>query len=114
MRLSNQQRLAAINFFNDNKFNGIKYKYFVVFKALKTINIQISVRSLRDLINKYRNTGLVGDKKRTSHAQRLISNRGLLSLNEHLHKNAHHTSRLIKEELVLTSSTRSITDIATN
>ena len=45
--------------------------------------------SLGDLINKYRNTGLVGDKKRTSHAQRLISNRGLLSLNEHLQKNAH-------------------------
>ena len=64
--------------------------------------------SLGDLINKYRNTGLVGDKKRTSHAQRLISNRGLLSLNEHLQKNAHHTSILIKEELVLTSSTQKI------
>jgi hypothetical protein len=49
------------------------------------------------------------DKKRTSHSERLIRNRDLLSLNEHLHKNSHHTSILIKDELVLTSATRSIT-----
>ena len=84
--------LSFLCFVINNKFNGIKYKYFVVscFNALKTINIQISARALRNLIIKYRNTGLVGDKKRTSHAQRLISKRGLLFLNEHLHKNAHH------------------------
>jgi hypothetical protein len=109
MRLTNQQRISAINLFNDNKFDGVKYKYFVVSNALKNINIQISARGLRNLVNKYKNTGLIGDKKRTSHCQRLISNRGLLSLNEHLRKNGHHTSRQFKEELVLTASTRSIT-----
>jgi hypothetical protein len=46
--------------------------------ALKDINIQIS--GLRILIKKYKNTGSVGNKKRTLHRQRLISNRGLLSL----------------------------------
>ena len=76
---------------------------------MKNINIQISARGLRNLVNKYKNTGLIGDKKRTPHSQRLISNRGLLSLNEHLRKNGHHTSRQFKEELVLTASTRSIT-----
>ena len=44
----------------------------------------------------------------TTHTQRLIRNRGLLSLNEHLHKNPHHISILIKDELFLTSATRSI------
>jgi hypothetical protein len=62
-----------------------------------------------NLINKYKNTGLIGNKKRTSHSQRLISNRGLLSLNEHLHNNAQYTSSKFKDELVLTASTRSIT-----
>ncbi len=82
MRLTNQQRIDAIIFFNKNKFNGIKYKYFVVTGALKDINIHISAAGLRNLINKYKNTGLIGNKKRTPHSQRLISNRGLLSLNE--------------------------------
>jgi hypothetical protein len=109
MRLTNQQRIDAIIFFNKNKFHGIKYKYFVVTAALKDINIHISAAGLRNLINKYKNTGLIGNKKRTSHSQRLISNRGLLSLNEHLHKNAQYTSSKFKDELVLTASTRSIT-----
>ncbi len=30
MRLTNQQRIDSINVFNDNKFNGVKNKYFVV------------------------------------------------------------------------------------
>ncbi len=48
--------------------------------ALKDINIQISATGLRNLIKKYRNTGSAGNKKRTLHRQRLISDRGLLSL----------------------------------
>lgn len=88
MRLTNQQRIDAIIFFNKNKFHGIKYKYFFVSAALKYINIQILATGLRNLINKYKNTGSVGNKKRTSHSKRLISNRSLLSLDERLHKNA--------------------------
>ncbi len=68
-------------FFNKNKFHGIKYKCSVVTAALKDMNIHISATGLRNLIIKYKNTGLVGNKKRTSHSQRLISNRDLLSLN---------------------------------
>ena len=49
------------------------------------------------------------NKKRTSHSQRLISNTGLLAINEHLLKNPHHSAANIKTELVLVSSTRSIT-----
>ena len=49
------------------------------------------------------------NKKRTSHSQRLISNTGLLAINEHLLKNPHHSAAIIKTELVLVSSTRSIT-----
>ena len=47
MRLTNQQRIDAIIFFNKNKFHGIKYKYFVVTAALKDINIHISAAGLR-------------------------------------------------------------------
>jgi hypothetical protein len=43
--------------------------------ALKDINIQISATGLRILIKKYKNTGSVGNKKRTLHRQPLISNR---------------------------------------
>jgi hypothetical protein len=38
--------------------------------ALKDINIQISATGLRILIKKYKNTGSVGNKKRTLHRQR--------------------------------------------
>jgi hypothetical protein len=50
-------------FFNKNKFHGIKYKCSVVTAALKDMNIHISATGLRNLINKYKNTG---NKKRTS------------------------------------------------
>jgi transposase len=46
--------------------------------ALKDINIQISVTGLRNLIKKYKKTGSACNKKRKSHRQRLISDRGLL------------------------------------
>ena len=46
MRLTNQQRISAINLFNDNKFDGVKYKYFVVSNALKNINIQLSISKI--------------------------------------------------------------------
>jgi len=48
--------------------------------ALKDINIQISAPGLRNLIKKYKNTGSVGNKKRTLHRQRLISNEDLYEL----------------------------------
>jgi len=70
--------------------------------ALKDINIQISAKGLRNLIKKYKNTASVGNKKRTLHKKRLISNRGLLSL-EHLHKNAQYTSSKFRDGLVLTA-----------
>ena len=50
MRLTNQQRIDSINVFNDNKFNGVKNKYFVVSNALKSLNIKISGRNLRKII----------------------------------------------------------------
>ena len=84
MRLTNQQRIDSANVFNDNKFNGVKNKYFVVSNALKSLNIKISGRNLRKIIYKYNKSGRVGDKRRTCHKQRLITNRGLLSLNQHL------------------------------
>jgi hypothetical protein len=51
MRLSNQQRIVAFNFFNDNKFNGIKYIYFVVSNALKTTILDIHINFLRTFKN---------------------------------------------------------------
>ncbi len=41
-------------------------------------------------------------------SQRLITNRGLLSLNQHLQINSQHTLKKVKQELVLTASTRTI------
>ena len=35
MRLTTQQRIDSFNVFDDNKFNGVKNKYFVVSNALK-------------------------------------------------------------------------------
>ena len=65
----------SINVFNDNKFNGVKNKYFVVSKALKSLNIKISGRNLRKIIYKYNKSGRVDDKRRICHKQRLITNR---------------------------------------
>ena len=79
------------NVFNDNKFNGFKNKYFVVSNALKSLNIKISGRNLRKIIYKYNISGWVDDKRRTCHKQRLITNRSLLSLNQHLQINSQHT-----------------------
>ena len=62
MRITNQQRIDSINVFNDNKFNGVKNKYFVVSNALKSLKIKISGRKI---IYKYNKSGRVGDKKRT-------------------------------------------------
>jgi hypothetical protein len=50
MRLSNQQRIESINVFNDNKFNGVKNKYFVVSNALKSLNIKF-IRLYINIIN---------------------------------------------------------------
>ena len=91
MRLSNQQRIESIN--------GVKNKYFVVSNALKSLNIKISGRNLRKIIYKYNKSGQVGDKRRTCHKQRLITNRGLLSLNQHLQINSQinrHSKKLNK------------------
>ena len=96
MRLTNHQRIDSVNVFNDNKFNGVKNKYFVVSNALKSLNIKISGRNLRKIIYKYNKSGRVGDKRRTCHKQRLITNRGLLSLNQHLQINSQHTLKKVK------------------
>jgi hypothetical protein len=37
MRLTNQQKIDSFNVFNDNKFNEVKNKYFVVSNALEEI-----------------------------------------------------------------------------
>ena len=51
---------------------------------------------------------MVKNKKRVSHSQRLITNKGLLAINDHLLKNPHHTAAQIKSELVLVASNRTI------
>ena len=52
MRPTNEQRIDSINVFNDNKFNEVKNKYFVVSNALKSLSIKIS-GNLRKIIYKY-------------------------------------------------------------
>ena len=91
MRLTNQQRIDSFNIFNDNKFNVSKINIFVVSNALKSLHIKISGRNLRKIIYKYNKSGRVGDKRRTCHKQRLIINRGLLYLNQHLQINSQHS-----------------------
>jgi len=66
MRLSNQQRTVAINFFNSPQFIGIKFKYQIVLNALKNLNILNTTSGLRKIIKKYNDLGLVGEKKRLS------------------------------------------------
>ena len=51
---------------------------------------------------------MVKNKKRVSHSQRLITNRGLLAINDHLLNNPHHNAAQIKHELVLVASNRTI------
>ena len=54
MRLSNQQRIESINVFNDNKFNGVKNKYFVVSNALKGLtHILLPTRSYLRSIDEF-------------------------------------------------------------
>ena len=56
MRLTNQQRIDSINFFNEPSFTSIKYEYFIVSKALRDeLKINISARGPRN--NKYSNFG---------------------------------------------------------
>ena len=61
-----------------------------------------------NLVKKWNETGNVGDKPRPNKQKLLISNRGILNINQALHKDPCLTARKIKAKLFLAASPKTI------
>ena len=106
--LTTFERIRVIDLFNNLPVET-KCKFEVVaHQAFEKYKIKICDKSVRNLVKKWKETGNVGDKPRPNKQKLLISNRGILNINQALLKDPCLTARKIKAKLFLAASPRTI------
>ena len=102
------ERMRIISLFNQIEL-GCKNKYKVVSEVAKNnLRILISSKSVKRLVDKWIKTNKLADRRRANKDKRLISNAGMLAINQALLLNPCYTLRSLKEELNIFASTVTI------
>jgi len=107
-RLALIERMRVINIFNRLEI-GCKNKYSVISRiANSNYGIEISERGLRRLVDKWQKTRKLSEKLKTNQSKILISNAGMLAINNALLNKPCLTAGKLKKDLRLVASTRTI------
>ena len=76
--------------------------------AFEVYSIKVTLKSVYNIINKWVNLGILRDLERNNVQKKLISDIGMLKINQELLKNPFITCLMLKEKLNLVASTRKI------
>ena len=102
------ERIRVIHLFNQLEI-GCKNKYKHVSNLAKSkYGIEISGMGVRSLVGKWLNNKKLANKPRSNKDKFLISNGGMLALNQALLDNPCWTRRKLKQELNILASSRAL------
>jgi hypothetical protein len=102
------ERIRVIHLFNQLEI-GCKNKYkHVSYLSKSKYGIEISGMGVRSLVEKWLNNKKYADKPRSNKDKLLISNGGMLALNQALLDNPCWTRRKLKQELNILASSRAL------
>ncbi|CAF1014008.1 unnamed protein product [Brachionus calyciflorus] len=108
MRLSSKEKAQVIILAKEKKFMYNKNKFRMMSEELKKVNVFVSAKSIKKIINKWNDLFKLGSLHTRNSSKRVISNQEWININRLILKNNEITATAIKKELNLKASERTI------